>query len=117
MTSSELVFSGSVVVDKDNTSGFGTKANPPLVAIYTSAYKNTAAPAFRRSRWPTAPTAGTTFTKYAGNPVLDIGSGELPGPEGLLVRPSQGMADGGCEGDRAQGQHLQLTPTSRSGRT
>ena len=34
----ELIFSGSAVVDKDNTSGFGTKAgNPPMVAIYTSA--------------------------------------------------------------------------------
>ena len=27
------IFSGSVVVDKDNTSGFGTKENPPLIAI------------------------------------------------------------------------------------
>ena len=32
----ELVFSGSAVVDENNTSGFGTKENPPLVAIYTS---------------------------------------------------------------------------------
>ena len=34
----ELIFSGSVVVDTENTSGFGTKKNPPLVAIYTSSY-------------------------------------------------------------------------------
>ena len=34
----EDIFSGSAVVDKDNTSGFGTKKNPPMVAIYTSAY-------------------------------------------------------------------------------
>jgi len=34
----EYIFSGSVVVDAENTSGFGTKANPPLVAMYTSAY-------------------------------------------------------------------------------
>ena len=34
----ELIFSGSVVVDTDNTSGFGTKENPPFVALYTSSY-------------------------------------------------------------------------------
>src|SRR6476660_20598 len=35
----EYVFSGSVVYDEHNTSGFGTTTNPPLVAIYTSALK------------------------------------------------------------------------------
>lgn len=34
----EYFFSGSAVVDTDNTSGFGTRANPALVAIYTSSY-------------------------------------------------------------------------------
>lgn len=34
----EYIFSGTAVVDTNNTSGFGTAANPPLVAIYTSAY-------------------------------------------------------------------------------
>src|SRR5210317_261671 len=29
------IFSGSAVVDKNNTSGFGTPDNPPLVAIFT----------------------------------------------------------------------------------
>ena len=32
------IFSGSIVVDHDNTSGFGTAENPPLVAMYTTAY-------------------------------------------------------------------------------
>lgn len=30
------IFSGSCVFDKDNVSGFGTKDNPPLIAIFTS---------------------------------------------------------------------------------
>lgn len=30
------IFSGSCVYDKDNVSGFGTKENPPLIAIFTS---------------------------------------------------------------------------------
>ena len=29
------IFSGSAVVDVENTSGFGTKENPPLVAVFT----------------------------------------------------------------------------------
>src|SRR3954453_20926388 len=33
----EMAFSGSPVVDYQNTSGFGTVANPPMVAIYTAA--------------------------------------------------------------------------------
>ncbi|MGQ4336264.1 glycoside hydrolase family 32 protein, partial [Streptomyces hayashii] len=32
----EMVFSGSAVVDVNNTTGFGTKKNPPMVAVYTS---------------------------------------------------------------------------------
>lgn len=34
----EYFYSGSAVVDTDNTSGFGTLGNPALVAIYTSSY-------------------------------------------------------------------------------
>ena len=30
-----FIFSGSAVVDKMNTSGFGSNENPPLVAVYT----------------------------------------------------------------------------------
>ena len=50
----EMVFSGSAVVDYDNTSGFGTTDNPAMVAIYTA--RQTAATS--RRRWRTAPTRG-----------------------------------------------------------
>ena len=53
----EDVFSGSVVVDKDNTTGFGTKENPPLspsTPAPTRTPLRTAA--CRRSPWPTAST-------------------------------------------------------------
>jgi fructan beta-fructosidase len=67
------IFSGSAVVDWNNTSGFGKAGKPPLVAIYT--YHDAARAksgshdhesqgiAFSNDR-------GRTWTKYAGNPVL-----------------------------------------------
>ncbi len=55
------VFSGSAVVDHNNTSGFGKGA---VVAMYTSAGENqTQSIAYSNDN-------GQTFTKYAGNPVL-----------------------------------------------
>ena len=62
-----MIFSGSVVVDQDNTSGFGTAGNPPMVAIYTAPRDD------RRQSQALAysPDRGRTWTKYAGNPVLD----------------------------------------------
>ena len=50
----ELVFSGSAVVDQNNTSGFGSKKHPPIVAVYTSAFETGRS---RPSPSPTAPTA------------------------------------------------------------
>ena len=64
------IFSGSAVIDKNNTSGFQTGDEKPLVAIYTYAgdfgqpkTKFTQAIAFSNDR-------GRTFTKYEKNPVL-----------------------------------------------
>ena len=53
----EDIYSGSVVVDHANSSGFGSAENPPLVAIYTSAFKP--APLMKAPRpnpWLTATT-------------------------------------------------------------
>ena len=79
----ELVFSGSAVVDKDNTSGFGTRANPPMVAIYTAAKPGSQAQALAYSI-----DRGRTFKRYSGNPVLDIGSGEFRDPKVFWYAPA-----------------------------
>ncbi|MDQ3790885.1 MAG: GH32 C-terminal domain-containing protein [Actinomycetota bacterium] len=74
----EMVFSGSAVVDHGNTSGFGTPRNPPMVAIYTSHSKKDGRQA-QASAYSTD--NGRTWTKHAGNPVLDIGSREFRDPK------------------------------------
>ena len=80
----EMVFSGGAVVDKRNTSGFGTRANPPMVAIYTAARPGSQAQALAYSL-----DRGRTWTRYAGNPVLDIGSAEFRDPNVFWYEPEQ----------------------------
>jgi len=65
----EAIFSGSAVYDKNNTSGLGSKENPPLIAIYTahSDKKKIQAQSIAYSL-----DKGRTFTKYSKNPVLDL---------------------------------------------
>jgi levanase len=78
----EMVFSGSAVVDYGNTSGLGTTANPPMVAIYTAAKPGSQAQALAYST-----DKGRTWTRYAGNPVLDIGSAEFRDPKVFWYAP------------------------------
>jgi levanase len=81
----EMVFSGSVVNDVTNSSGLGTAANPPLVAIYTSAYKATGNQAQSLAY---SLDGGTTWTKYSGNPVLDLGSQNFRDPKVFWYQPT-----------------------------
>ena len=55
------IFSGSAVVDKDNTSGFGKNA---VVAMYTSCSLT------QKQSIAYSLDGGVTFTKYEGNPVI-----------------------------------------------
>jgi fructan beta-fructosidase len=64
-----MIFSGSVVFDRTNSSGLGTKRTPPLVAIYTLA--DTFGPGSgQRQAIAYSLDGGTNWTKYAKNPVL-----------------------------------------------
>ena len=79
---SEEIYSGSIVVDTGNTSGFGTDGHDPLVAIYTSAYKPGSLHQGTQAQsiaWSTD--GGYTWTKYAGNPVLTRKSPEFRDPK------------------------------------
>ena len=67
------IFSGSAVVDWNNTSGFGTTENPPLVAVYT--YHDPVGEKAGTNDFQTQGIAysrdkGRTWIKHAGNPVI-----------------------------------------------
>lgn len=67
------IISGSVVVDKTNTSGFGTTENPPLVALFT--YHNYEAESKGEVEIESQGLAysldkGVTWSKYDRNPVI-----------------------------------------------
>jgi fructan beta-fructosidase len=59
----DWVFSGSAVVDEDNTAGFQTGEEDVIVAAYTSTGRGECI-AYSNDR-------GRTFTDYAGNPVVE----------------------------------------------
>ncbi len=67
------IFSGSAVVDVNNTSGFGENAIPPIVALFT--YHDPELEKKGEIDYQTQGIAysldeGTTWTKYVGNPVI-----------------------------------------------
>lgn len=60
------MYSGSAVIDYDNTAGFNKGNTPAMFAIYTAAApdRQTQCIAYSFDK-------GRTFTKYAGNPIID----------------------------------------------
>jgi fructan beta-fructosidase len=73
-----MIFSGSAAVDWNNTSGFGKDGKPPLIAIYTGHY--TKKP-LQNQHIAYSNDRGRTWTKYAGNPVLDLGEKDFRDPK------------------------------------
>lgn len=68
-----LIFSGSAVVDINNTSGLGTKENPPMIAIFT--YHNMEIEKAGKINTQSQGLAysldeGETWKKYDGNPII-----------------------------------------------
>ncbi|TSD65904.1 glycoside hydrolase family 32 protein [Inquilinus sp. KBS0705] len=67
------IFSGSVVVDEKNTSGFGKDGKVPLVAIFTHhdpKGEKAGTSVFQNQSLAYSLDEGQTWTKYAANPVL-----------------------------------------------
>ena len=74
-----MIFTGSVVVDHDNSSGLCTKQTECLVAIYTGSREP---PQVHRQTQNVAVSQdnGRTWTPFAGNPVLDLQLGDFRDP-------------------------------------
>lgn len=75
---SGLIFSGSNVYDKNNTSSFFGSGSGGLVAIYTLAKYPANAPSTQVQDIAYSKDGGTTYTKYPGNPVLLPPDGKNP---------------------------------------
>ncbi len=82
------IFSGSAVIDRRNSSGFGEAGEPPMVAIYTADHHGpeqrlqTIHIAYSTDR-------GRTFTTYAGNPVIDEDEAKFGDPKVFWHVPTQ----------------------------
>lgn len=72
------IFSGSAVVDYFNTTGFGSLEKPPMVAIYT-AHKHDHSHQSQALAYSLD--EGSTWVKYAANPVLDLGLDHFRDPK------------------------------------
>ena len=74
LTRDELgdIFSGSAVIDKDNTAGFGTNT---MVALYTSAGD------VQQQSIAYSTDGGKNFTRYTGNPVIKNNDDNLRDPK------------------------------------
>ncbi|MEO5321121.1 glycoside hydrolase family 32 protein [Arthrobacter sp. CC3] len=78
----EDIFSGSIVFDRENTSGFGTGSVAPLVAIYTSAFKpGSGHDGVQAQSLAYSLDGGYSWTKHTDNPVLSRGSAEFRDPK------------------------------------
>ncbi|MFN4147233.1 MAG: glycoside hydrolase family 32 protein [Runella sp.] len=101
------IFSGSIVVDEKNTSGFGKPSQTPLVAIFT--YHNIEYEKAGRKDRESQGIAysldkGRTWTKYAQNPVLpNQGAEDFRDPKVFWHEPTQRWVM-----PLAVGQHLEI---------
>ena len=82
-----MIFTGSTVVDTNNTSGFCRGAHPCLVAIYTGhtpedkTVETKPKPALQTQNLAYSNDAGLHWTKYTGNPVLDLHLSDFRDPK------------------------------------
>ncbi|WP_253718188.1 glycoside hydrolase family 32 protein [Sphingomonas sp. AP4-R1] len=81
----EMIFSGSIVVDRDNVSGFGDGNEPPLLAFYTGF---DAEADIQRQCLAYSNDRGRTFTFYTGNPLIDLGMAHFRDPKVFRHEPS-----------------------------
>lgn len=87
------MFSGSAVIDYKNTSGFGSKKNPAMVAMFTADLRKGGKELGQHQGIAYSLDKGRTFTKYEGNPVIPMlkrfGSGHERDPKVFWYEPGK----------------------------
>jgi fructan beta-fructosidase len=77
-----MIFTGSTVVDRSNTSGFCRNRKPCLVAVYTGhTPANGPHRALQTQNIAYSNDRGRTWTKYPGNPVLNLNLSDFRDPK------------------------------------
>jgi len=85
-----MIFTGSTVVDRTNTSGFCTGGKPCLVAVYTGHTPPSGnGKALQTQNLAYSNDHGRTWTKYAGNPVIDLHMSDFRDPKVFWHEPSK----------------------------
>jgi fructan beta-fructosidase len=85
---STMIFSGTAVVDKNNTSGL-CKGNDCLVAIFTSNVHKDNQGLKQHQSLAYSNDKGRTWTYYDQNPILDIGRKDFRDPKVFWYEPQQ----------------------------
>lgn len=80
------IYSGSVVLDQSNSSGFGVHGRAPLVAVYTGCLRRPEGGQAQELAYSND--RGRTWTKFAGNPVLDLGMRDFRDPKVFWHAPT-----------------------------
>ena len=75
----EMAFTGSVVVDRENTSGFCAPGAECLVAVYTGS-RSTSEGTRQTQNLAYSRDDGRTWTRYAANPVIDLHMADFRDP-------------------------------------
>ena len=77
-----MIFTGSAVVDERNTSGFCTGGKPCMVAVYTGhTPPKDSVPALQTQNLAFSNDRGRTWTRYSGNPVLNLNLTDFRDPD------------------------------------
>jgi sucrose-6-phosphate hydrolase SacC (GH32 family) len=85
-----MIFTGSTVIDEHNTSGFCKDGKPCMVAIYTGFTPESAGrKSLQTQNIAYSNDRGRTWTKYSGNPVLDLHMTDFRDPKVLWSKESK----------------------------
>lgn len=85
-----MIFTGSTVVDENNTSGFCADAKPCLVAVYTGHTPEAGGrPALQTQNLAYSNDRGRRWTKYRANPVLNLNVSDFRDPHVFWSKQTQ----------------------------